>query len=324
MRIAVAASIATDNLMTFQGRFAEQFIADQLEQISLSFLVDQLEVRRGGVAANISFSMGQLGQRPILVGAVGPDFDEYRSWLDQHGVDTSQVRVSTQHHTARFVCTTDQDKNQIASFYPGAMSEAREIAIATVAEQVAGLDLVLIGADDPVAMTRHTEQCRQLGVQFAADPSQQMALMDGDGIRGLIEGATYLFTNEYEKSLCEQKTGWSDEEVLDRVGTRITTLGEKGARVDRKGEPSIHVPSARVGIVSDPTGAGDAFRAGFFTGLSLQLSTERAVQLGNAVAVHVLETSAPQEHTLTTQSVVDRVSASYGTEAASEIEAKLG
>ncbi|MDS1268682.1 carbohydrate kinase family protein [Lipingzhangella sp. LS1_29] len=323
MRIAVAASIATDNLMTFQGRISEQLIADQLEQISLSFLVDQLDVRYGGVAANISFSMGQLGQRPILVGSVGPDFEEYRQWLDRHGVDTSQVRVSSEHHTARFVCTTDQDKNQIASFYPGAMAEARDISIGEVADRVGGLDLVLIGADDPVAMTRHTEQCRELGIPFAADPSQQMALMDGEGIRSVVDGAAYLLTNEYEKSLCEQKTGWSDEEVLDRVGMRITTLGEKGSRIDRKGEPPIHVPSAQVNTVADPTGAGDAFRAGFFTGLGRKLSLERSLQLGNAVAVHVLETSAPQEHTLTTQSITERLSASYGDEVAQEIGATL-
>ncbi len=141
MRIAVTGSIATDHLMTFPGRFADSLIADQLDKVSLSFLVDELDIRRGGVAANIAFGMGCLGLRPILVGAVGPDFADYGSWLERHGVDIGSVRLSDVAHTARFVCTTDQDQNQIASFYPGAMSEAREIELRPVDDRVGGLNL---------------------------------------------------------------------------------------------------------------------------------------------------------------------------------------
>ena len=225
MKIAITGSIATDHLMRFPGRFADSLIADQLDKVSLSFLVDDLEIRRGGVAPNIAFGMGCLGLRPILVGAVGPDFADYRSWLERHGVDTESVHVSEVRHTARFICTTDSEQNQIASFYPGAMSEAREIELAPLAERVGGLDLVLIGANDPAAMVRHTEECRFRGFPFAADPSQQLARMEGPQIRELIEGAAYLFTNEYESALIAQKTGWSSAEVLDRVGVQITTLG---------------------------------------------------------------------------------------------------
>lgn len=225
MRIAVTGSIATDHLMTFPGRFADQLVADQLHTVSLSFLVDNLDVRRGGVAANICFGMGLLGTGPILVGAAGSDFDEYRAWLDRHGVDTGSVRISEVLHTARFVCTTDADHNQIGSFYTGAMSEARLIELKAVADRVGGLDLVSIGADDPEAMLRHTEECRSRGIAFAADFSQQIARMDGDEIRILLDGATYLFSNEYEKGLIESKTGWTDEEILAKVGHRVTTLG---------------------------------------------------------------------------------------------------
>lgn len=324
MRIAVAASIATDHLMTFDGRFAEQLIADQLEQVSLSFLVDELDVRHGGVAANICFSLGQLGLRPILVGGVGKDFDDYRAWLERHGVDTSSVRVSTSRHTARFVATTDRDLNQIASFYPGAMSEAREISLAPIAERLGGLDMVLVGADDPQAMLRHSDEARRMGVPFVADPSQQLALMEGPDIRKLIEGATYLFTNEYEAALCQQKTGWSEEEILDQVQVRVTTLGGKGVRIDRKGEPSLQIDSAAVlNEKGDPTGVGDAFRAGFLAGLSWDLSWERCAQLGNAAAVHVLETPAPQVHQLTKETLLHRLSVSYGDTAAREIEPHL-
>src|SRR5690348_10268926 len=186
MKIAGTGSIATDHLMHFPGRFADQLIADQLHKVSLSFLVDDLVVRRGGVASNIAFGMGQLGLHPTLVGAVGADFADYRSWLERHGVDCGSVHVSTVAHTARFVCTTDDDMCQIASFYAGAMAEARNIELAPIANRVENLDLVVISPDDPAAMLRHAEECRQRGYKFAVDPSQQLARMDGDQARAFI------------------------------------------------------------------------------------------------------------------------------------------
>src|SRR3954447_4112238 len=217
MKIAVTGSLATDHLMHFPGRFAEQLLPDQLHKVSLSFLVDDLVVRRGGVAANIAFGMGQLGLRSTLVGAVGAAFADYRSWLERHNVDCDSVHVSEVAHTARFVCTTDNDQCQVASFYAGAMSEARNIELAPVAGRLGGLDLVLVSANDPDAMLRHTKECRDRGYAFAADPSQQLARMPGEDVVNLIDGAKFLLTNEYEKSLLEQKSGLSDADVLDRV-----------------------------------------------------------------------------------------------------------
>jgi len=280
VQIAVTGSIASDHLMTFPGRFADSLVVEQLDKISLSFLVDDLEVRRGGVAANISFAMAGVGLRPLLVGAVGADFAEYRSWLDRHGVDTGHVRVSELKHTARFICTTDRDQAQIASFYAGAMSEAREIELAPLSERVGGLDLVLIGANDPEAMLRHTDECRDRGYAFVADPSQQLAFSDGASIRRLVEGATYLFTNEYEAALTEQKTGWSADEVLSVVGTRVTTLGARGVRIEAKGEPTIEVGVARELRKADPTGVGDAFRGGFLAGLSQGRPLDQCATMG--------------------------------------------
>ena len=175
--------------------------------------------------------MGCLGLQPLLVGAVGQDFADYRAWLDAHGVDTSGVLESKKNHTARFVCTTDTDGNQIASFYPGAMAEARDIAIEDVAAQAGGVDLVLIGADDPDAMFRHTAGCLAAGIPFAADPSQQLARMDGEQTRKLVDGAAYLFSNEYELAMIEQKTGWTADDIAGRVQVQVTTLGADGARV---------------------------------------------------------------------------------------------
>jgi adenosine kinase len=320
MRIAVTGSIATDHLMTFPGRFADQFLADKLDKISLSFLVDGLEIRRGGVAANIAFGLGCLGLTPMLVGTVGRDFGEYRAWLEEHGVDTGRVRESEVNQTARFVGTTDADHSQIASFYPGAMAEDADLDIAGLSGQA---DLVLVGAGNPAAMLSLTSQCGTLGLAFAADTSQQLATLDGEQIRRLVSGAAYLFSNEYEASLTEHKTGWSATELIAQVGTRITTLGSEGARVDRTGEEPVVVGPVKDVTPLDPTGSGDAFRAGFLAAVAWGLSLERAAQLGNLIAVQALEVAGPQEYQLTQDGLAARCSASYGQTAADEIVAHL-
>ncbi|BAJ28020.1 MULTISPECIES: carbohydrate kinase family protein [Kitasatospora] len=323
MRIAVAGSIATDHLTTFPGRFADQLVPEQLHTVSLSFLVDTLDIRRGGVGPNIAFGMGVLGLNPVLVGAAGADFAEYRSWLDRHGVDTESVHISESRHTARFMCTTDQDHNQIASFYTGAMAEARNIELKPIADRIGGLDLVLIGADDPAAMVRHTQECRTRGYAFAADPSQQLARLEGDDIREIVDGAAYLFTNEYEAALIESKTGWSPDEILDRVGTRVTTLGPKGVRIQRKGEPDVVVGCAAEERKADPTGVGDAFRAGFLAGLSWGLGLERAAQTGCMLATLVIETVGTQEYDLRGGRFLERFEDAYGPEAAAELRDRI-
>ncbi|MCT2584115.1 carbohydrate kinase family protein [Actinophytocola gossypii] len=305
--------------MHFPGKFADQLVAEQLHRISLSFLVDDLVVRRGGIGANIAFGMGVLGASPVLVGSVGNDFGDYRSWLERHGVDCAGVRVSENAHTARFVCTTDDDMCQIASFYAGAMAEARLIELAPVAAKVGGFDLVLISPDDPDAMIRHADECRQRGYRFAVDPSQQLARMDGAQIRAFVQGADYLFNNDYEWELLRRKTGWTEREVMDRVGIRITTLGEKGAEIVHKDGTSVSVNAVPETVKADPTGVGDAFRAGLLAGLEKGLGLERAAQLGSYIAVLVLETVGPQEWTFDKAQAVSRIGEAYGPQAAEEI-----
>ncbi len=324
MKIAVCGSIATDHLMTYQGRFTDSLIPDALDKISLSFLVEDLQVRRGGIGANISFGMAKLGHRPILVGSVGEDFGSYRSWLERHGVDCSHVHVSETRHTARFVCTTDTEMAQIATFYAGAMSEAREIELGPIVDAVGGLDLVVVSPDDPEAMLRHTRECRSRGIPFAADPSQQLAFADGETIRQLIDGADYLLTNEYEAALTEQKTGWSAEEILDRVSYRVITHGRDGASIHAKGQDSIHVPIAKPVERVDPTGVGDAFRAGFLTGLAWELDHERSAQIGSMLAGCVLETVGTQEYDFSRAQFLDRFGTAYGQAAADEVAPHLG
>jgi adenosine kinase len=321
--VCVTGSIATDHLMTFPGRFTEQFVDGQMANVSLSFLVDDLVQHRGGAGANMAYGLGLLGVRPVLVGAVGSDFAEYDSWLSRHGVDTASVHWSELKHTARFVCTTDSANNQIASFYSGAMAEAAGIELGPVARRVGGFDLVVVGPNDPTAMLRHTDECRQRGFAFAADPSQQLAWADGELIRSLVEGAEVLFTNEYEAALLLQKTRWTAAEVLARVGTWVTTRAADGVLVRRAGEPDLEVIAVPETKPVEPTGGGDALRAGFLAGRSWGLSLERATQLGSAVATAAVEVVGTQEYEIHRETFLGRFAEAFGPAAAEEIAAHL-
>ncbi|MGY9065868.1 carbohydrate kinase family protein [Streptomyces murinus] len=323
MRIAVTGSIATDHLMSFPGSFTDQLLADRLDRVSLSFLADELEIRRGGVAANISFGLGLLGLRPVLVGAVGADFEPYRVWLKQHGVDTDSVLVSEDHHTARFVCTTDRAQNQIATFYAGAMAEARRIDLRAVAERTGHLGLVMVSPDDPEAMLRHTRACRDLGIPFAADPSQQLARLGGEEVLELVDGARWLFTNEYEAALLLERTGLTVPQVLRRVGCWVTTEGAAGVRVRRDGHPELTVPAVPVPGAVDPTGVGDAFRAGFLAGTAWDLPERHAAQLGCVVAATVLDHVGTQEYRLYRDPLLARLRSTYGVDCADRLAAPL-
>jgi adenosine kinase len=289
---------------------------DQLDRMSLSFLVDSLTIKRGGSAANIAYGLGVLGCSPLLVGAVGGDFAEYRLWLERNGVDCSAVLVCDDVHTARFMCTTDNDMRQIASFYTGAMARSREITIESLGD---GLDLVVIGASDPDAMVAQTAECRERGIPFAADVSQQLARMEGAEIRSLVEGARYLMTNDYEWELLQRKTGWTEAQVTDLVDIRITTLGEHGVQIVGR-----DVGDVKIGVVPDagkvdPTGVGDGFRAGFLAATVGGLSLERAAQLGSLVAVQVLEVDGGQDWTWDRGRALERIGDAYGPDAAADI-----
>ncbi len=319
MRIAVTGSIATDHLLSFQGRFVEQLLPDRLAALSVVFLASDLQVRRGGTGANIAFGMGALGGRPLLVGSVGADAADYLRWLAEHGVDTAGVRTSATLASPRFTCTTDLDQNQIGTFYPGAMVEAAGIELAPLGP----VDLVVVAPNDPGAMLRHTEECRSRGIAFAADPSQTLTFLDGEAIGRLLDGAAWLFTNEYEAGLIRDKTGWTDEQVLQMVGTRVTTHGPSGVVVTRRGHSELRVPVVPARQVAEPTGVGDAFRAGFLTGQAWGLGLERSAQVGALLATHVVETVGTQEWVLDVDRALSRFASAYGDAAAAELEPHL-
>jgi len=322
VRIAVTGSIAMDHLMRFSGQFSESLVTEQLDRVSLSFLVEDLQIRRGGIAPNICFGLAALGMEPLLVGSVGEDFGDYRAWLERHGVRTWPIWVSETQHTARFICTTDSVNAQIGSFYTGAMAEARQIELQPIAERAGGLDLVVISPNDPEAMLRHTDECRSRGLDFVADPSQQMAWLDGPKIKRLIDGATYLFSNDYEDGLITQKTGWSHEEVLQRVAVRVITRGAKGSSVEIAGEPRLDIPVAREVARVDPTGVGDAYRAGFLAGLAWKVPLERCAQLGSLLATYAIEVVGTQEYRFD-GTFLTRFEDAYGVTAAAQIAPHL-
>ncbi|WP_146825104.1 carbohydrate kinase family protein [Aeromicrobium flavum] len=323
MHLAIAGSVATDHLQTFAGKFSDSLVPDQLDKLAVSFLVEDLDVRRGGCAANISFGLGSLGLQPTLVAAVGRDFDlGYRAWLQEAGVDCDRVLVHPSLHTALCTITTDEAHAQIVTFYPGAMSQAREIDVAALHAENP-IDLLLIGPDDPDGMLRHTRTARELGIPFAADPSQQLAWADGELIRALIDGAAYLFSNDYEAALIAKKTGWSDADIAERVGVRVVTHGKDGCVV-HEADGTVHQVRAIDGVTAvDPTGVGDSFRAGFMAGVAAGLPLERAAQVGCTIAASVVETIGTQEYVLDRAGFLDRVGATYGDQAREEIGAAL-
>ena len=312
--VILTGSIATDELMRFEGKFADLIVTEQIHRLSLSFLTTDMQRRRGGTGANIAFGMGCLGAHPRLVASAGQDFREtgYDTWLSDHGVDL-KVSLSSTQYTARFISTTDTENCQINSFYAGAMGEAREIGL-----DLDGVELVVISPDDTDAMVRHTREAKAAGVPFVADTSQQLAfLSDRDVIRELVDGAAYLLLNDYEQTLLQQKAEWTSQEVLERVGVRITTLGADGAIAETASGTSLTVPAPTERRKADPTGAGDALRAGFLSAWTWGLGLEACMQVGQVLAVLALETVGTQEYDAA--EVPARLAEAYGDAAAAEV-----
>lgn len=294
MRIIVTGSIAYDYLMSFPGSFSEHLLPDHLSKVSLSFLVDTMEKRRGGCAANIAYTLGLLEVRPALMATVGQDFPEYRRWLEQAGVDTSLVREVPGKFSASFFCSTDRDNNQIASFYTGAMAHAGELSF----REAGPCDLAIVSPNDPSAMVKYAQECRALGIRYMYDPGQQCARSTADELRAGIVGATMLIVNDYEIELIRQKTGLGEREILERSEALIVTRGERGSTIyTHEGEASV--PAIAPAHEADPTGVGDAFRAGFLKGLALGADHRTCGQLGSVAATYALEHVGAQSHAFT-------------------------
>jgi adenosine kinase len=308
MNILITGSVAFDYLMTFPGEFKENILADQLESISLSFLVDSLIVRRGGVAPNIAYTMALLGQKPRVMATVGTDFGEYRIWLEEIGVDTSAMVEIQGKHTASFFVTTDRNNAQIASFYPGAMGYAGKLSLQDLQIKP---DLVIVSPNSPDAMDKIIAECKELDILYLYDPGQQVARVDGDVLRAGIDGAWALFVNEYEIGLIQKKTGLSDRELLEKIPLTVITKGAKGLTVISPTE-IVDIPAVPAKEVRDPTGGGDAFRGGFLTGYSHGFDWTTCARIGVLAATYCLEAEGPQGHKYSIEEFIRRFREHFG------------
>jgi len=302
MKIVVSGSIAFDYLMSFPGRFKEHILPDQIDHLSVSFLVDTMDKRRGGVAPNIAYTLALLGERPLVMGAAGQDFGEYRAWLEEQGVDCSAVVEIPDLFTASFFVNTDLDNNQIATFYTGAMARAHQLSIE---EQVGHADLVVVSPEDPRTMIKRPQECKSLGIPYVYDPSQQIIRLSAEELAAGIENCFLLIVNEYEFDMIQNKTGWSEAEILEKAGGLIITQGEAGSHL-RIGEDEHHIPIVPPERIADPTGVGDAFRGGLLRGYSLGLPWEVAGRMGSLAAAYVLEQLGTQSHRYTPAEFVAR------------------
>lgn len=315
MSIVITGSIAYDYLMSFSGKFREQIIPEQLENLSLSFLVDSMKRERGGVAANIAYTLKLLGGDPQIFATVGQDFGDYKAWMVGQEIATDHIIEIEDDFTASFFVSTDQEQNQIANFYTGAMAHARNYSLKS--RGLTDAELVVISPNDPVAMLSYAQECRDLDIPFAYDPSQQVAFLSGEELSQSIPGATYLFANEYEIAVIEKKTGWDLKTICSKVANVIVTLGADGSVV-YTGDESINIPAAKISHVAEPTGAGDAFRGGFFAGLTNGLSWEQCGKIGALCGAYSLENVGPTTHSFGWAEFVDRFEVNFGPEPALE------
>ena len=307
MKTVVTGSIAYDYLMSFPGKFTEHFLADHMERVSLSFLVDSMDKRRPGCAPNSAYTLALLGERPYLMATAGQDFEEYRLWLDAAGIDTSLVKIVDGKFCASFFCSTDTANNQIASFYTGAMAHAAELSFRTVTTP----GLVIISPNDPAAMTQYAEECRALGIRFIFDPGQQCARMSGSELLDGIKGASVLICNDYEFELIRQKTGMSEDDVLKTSELLVITRGEEGCSLYYGGSRT-DVKAVTPHRIVDPTGVGDALRGGFMEGLAEGAPFTVCEQLGSVSATYALEHLGGTSHSYTLDEFKKRYQDQFG------------
>jgi adenosine kinase len=310
MKLIVTGSVAFDYLMSFPGKFTEHFLPEHMHRVSLSFLVDSMDKRRGGCAPNIAYTLALLGERPFLMATAGQDISDYKAWMDAVGIDTSLMKTVDGKFCASFFCSTDQENNQIASFYTGAMANAAELSFRTMTE-LKHDGLVIISPNDPAAMVQYAEECTAMGVKYIWDPGQQCARMEGDQLASGIRGAFMVICNDYEFELIRQKSGMSEADILQHAELLVITRGEHGCTIHELAAMT-NVPAVKPHRIADPTGVGDAFRGGFMKGLATGASYPVCAQLGAVAATYALEHLGGTAHTYTWPEFTERYQAHFG------------
>jgi adenosine kinase len=318
LTIVVNGSIAYDYIMSFPGYFKEHILPDKIESLSVSFLVDSMRRERGGCAANIAYNLALLGERPRVMGTVGQDFAAYRAWLEERGIDTSTIVEIEDEFTASFFVSTDRDNNQIASFYTGAMGYAYTLSFKD--QDYSDIEIAIISPSDPGAMMQHARECQELGIPYIYDPSQQIIRLSGEDLIDGMRGARILIVNDYEFEMIRHKTGLWEREILNLVETLIVTRGREGSSI-MTADQTIHIPIVLPRRVADPTGVGDAYRAGIIKGYICGFSWETTGRIGSLAATYVLEEHGTQNHRYTLPEFVARYRQHFGQ--ADELESGL-
>ncbi len=311
MSVLITGSIAYDYIMVFPGYFQDHILPEKIGSLSVSFLVDSMKKQRGGVATNIAYNLALLGERPRIMATVGQDFSDYRRWLEANNVDTQSIIAIPDDFTASFFVSTDGKQNQIAMFYTGAMAHAHKLSF----KQHAGndpIDIVVISPNDPRAMVQYACECKEMGLKYIDDPSQQIIRLNGEELAAGVKGSTMTIVNEYEFEMLKNKTGWTDADVVAQTETLIVTLGEKGSSIFTDGK-IIHVPPVTPRRQADPTGVGDAYRAGIIKGYLKKLPWEITGQLGSLAATYVLEEYGTQNHRYSPVEFCERFQNAFGT-----------
>jgi adenosine kinase len=309
MSIVVTGSVAYDYLMSFPGHFREHILPDQIEHVSLSFLVDSMRKERGGCGPNIAYSLALLGEHPRIMATVGKDFREYRAWLEDVGVDTSAVVEVPNELTASFFVNTDLDNNQIASFYIGAMGWADHLSFHDLDSKE--IDIVIISPNSPEAMIKYPRECQALDIPYIYDPSQQIIRLSGEELADGTRGAKMLVVNEYELGMLKNKTGLSERELLKLPEITIVTRGEEGSTIHVEGQ-ALFIPAVAPQPLAEPTGVGDAFRAGIIKGWLRGYSWETTGRMAALAATYVLEQHGTQNHCYSLNEFVARYRQIFG------------
>lgn len=309
MSIIVTGSVAYDYLMSFPGRFSEHILPDQIHQISLSFLVDSMRKQRGGCAPNIAYNLALLGERPTIMATVGQDFGEYRAWLEQAGVDTSAIVEVEDEFTSSFFVNTDQDNNQIASFYIGAMGRADMLSFHDL--DYGAIELAIISPNAPAAMVKYARECQELDISYIYDPSQQIIRLSSEELLEGTRGARMLIVNEYEFGMIKNKVGLSDEDLLALPEITIITQGEGGSTI-HAADQALHIPIVLPDPLAEPTGVGDAYRSGVIKGMLRGYRWETTGRIAALAATYVLEQNGTQNHHYTLDEFVERYREVFG------------
>jgi len=306
-QVAVTGSVAFDTIMVFPGRFGEHILPDKTHLINVSFLVDRLEKRRGGTAANVAYTLALHGESPLLCAAVGSDFDAYDDALRNAGVDTSTVLRCDDIPTASAFITTDLDDNQITAFFPGAMGRGGDVSLLPHASRV---DTVVVAPDAPDGMALHIAQAREMGARLVFVPAQQIPSLPEETLRAGLESAWMVVGNDYELELIRSRTGLSADDLRRRGALVALTRGDEGSELHGP-DGVVRIPAARPREVVDPTGAGDAYVAGLLAGLRRGLPLEDAGRMAALSATYVVEQQGTQEHSFDTASFAERLAGAF-------------